>query len=225
MIVAAAPVVRRPGVGEALRRAASDFYDESWRFVLLNSAFSVYVLVVLALAAYAPIALVLLVGAGVPAAALVSAAVTVVEAGSVTFAEVVEGLSRSWRRGLILAAVVGAVVLATVISFDFYGDAGMLVWPLAVVVIYLAAIFALFQLMLWPLAIRDHDRPLLDVAVEAALAVVRRPVPVVGLALALLAVNLVGLALAVLPLLTMTLAYSSLAAARFALPPVPLEED
>jgi hypothetical protein len=46
-----------------------------------------------------------------------------------------------------------------------------------------------------------------------------------GLALALLLVNLAGLAAAVLPFLTMTIAYSALAAARFALPPTPLTED
>ena len=46
----------------------------------------------------------------------------------------------------------------------------------------------------------------------------RRPWTTLGLGLALLAVNLIGLVLAVLPFLTMTIAYSALASARFALP-------
>ena len=211
--------VRDPGVGEVLRRAVRDFYEESWRLVLLNSLLSAYVLAVLAVATFVPGALVLLVGAGWPAAALVSAAVIVVETGSLTFLEVTESLRRSWRRGVVLAGALAGVLVATVVSFRFYGDVGTLTWPLAVVVLYLAAIFLVYQLLLWPLAVRDHDRPLRDVAAETGLALLRRPFSVFALALALLLVNLAGLVLAVLPLLTMTIAYSALAAARFALAP------
>jgi hypothetical protein len=215
---------REPGVGEVLRRAVRDFYEESWRLVLLNTLLSAYVLLVLAAATFVPPALVLLLGVGWPAAALVSAAVIVVETGSLTFIEVAESVRRSWRRGVVLAGVLVAAVVATLISFRFYGDAGPLTWPLAVVVLYLAAIFLLYQLLLWPLAVRDCDRPLVDVAAEAAIVLLRRPLAVTGLALALLVVNVVGLVLAVLPLLTMTIAYSVLAAARFTLAPGPLEE-
>ena len=216
--------VRQPGVGEALRRAARDFYEESWRLVFLNTLLSCYVLLVLAAATFFPPALVLLLGAGWPAAALVSASVIVVETGSLTFVEVAETVRRSWRRGVVLAGVVAAAVVATLISFRFYGDAGTLAWPLAVVVLYLAAIFLVYQLVLWPLAVRDCDRPLVDVAREAAFVLLRRPLAVFALALALLVVNVIGLVLAVLPLLTMTIAYSVLAAARFTLAPVALEE-
>ena len=215
---------REPGVGEVLRRAVRDFYEESWRLVLLNILLSGYVLLVLVAATFVPPALVLLLGAGWPAAALVSAAVIVVETGSLTFIDVAESVRRSWRRGLVLAGVLAAAVVATLTSFRFYGDAGTLAWPLAVVVLYLAAIFLVYQLLLWPLAVRDCDRPLGDVAAEAAIALLRRPLAVLGLALALLVVNVVGLVLAVLPLLTMTIAYSALAAARFTLAPVGLEE-
>jgi hypothetical protein len=216
--------VREPGVGEVLRRAVRDFYEESWRLVLLNTLLSAYVLLVLAAATFVPPALVLLLGAGWPAAALVSAAVIVVETGSLTFIEVAESVRRSWRRGVVLAGVLVAAVVATLISFRFYGDAGTLTWPLAVVVLYLAAIFLLYQMLLWPLALRDCDRPLVDVAAEAAIVLLRRPLAVTWLALALLIVNVAGLVLAVVPLLTMTIAYSALAAARFTLAPVALEE-
>jgi len=215
--------LREPGVGQVLRRAARDFYEESWRLVLLNSLLSVYILSVLAAATFVPPALILLLGAGWPAAALVSASVIVVDTGSLTFLEVAESVRRSWRRGLVLAGVLAAGAVATVISFRFYGDAGTLAWPLATVVLYLAAIFLLYQLLLWPLAVRDYDRPLRDVAAEAGVMLLRRPLAVLGLALALLVVNVVGLLLAVLPLLTMTIAYSTLAAARFTLAPVPEE--
>ena len=216
----AVSAVREPGMGEVLRRAARDFYEESWRLVLLNSLLSAYVLSVLAIATFVPLALVLLVGAGWPAAALVSASVIVVETGSLTLQEVADSVRRCWRRGLVIAAAFAAAAIATVVSFRFYGDAGTLAWPLAVVVVYLAAIFLLYQLLLWPLAIRDHHRPLGDVAVEAAIVLLRRPLAVLVLGLALLIVNVAGLVLAVLPFLTMTIAYSTLAAARFTLAPV-----
>ncbi len=118
--------VREPGVGEVLRRAVRDFYEESWRLVLLNTLLSGYVLLVLAAATFVPPALVLLLGAGWPAAALVSAAVIVVDTGSLTFIEVAESVRRSWRRGVVLAGVLAAAVVATLISFRFYGDAGTL---------------------------------------------------------------------------------------------------
>ena len=53
---------------------------------------------------------------------------------------------------------------------------------------------------------------------DAGVALVRRPGASVGLALALLLINALGAAAAVLPLLTITVAYSFVAAARFALP-------
>ncbi|HXF98319.1 MAG TPA: hypothetical protein VNJ46_06875 [Gaiellaceae bacterium] len=220
----AAPPSEPLRAGTALKRAARDFYEESWRLVLLNSALSAYVLTVLALGAVAPPALLLLLGAGPLAAALVSAAVTVVETGSLTFLETAAGLRRCFGRGLLLGAAVAVFALATVVAVRFYGGAGTLAWPLAVLVLYLAGIFALYQLLLWPLALRDCARPLREAAAEAGIALVRRPLGTLGLGVALLAVNLAGLALAVLPFLTMTVAYSALAAARFALPPPQLEE-
>jgi hypothetical protein len=49
-MITATAIVRPTGVGEVLRRAVRDFYDESWRLVLLNATLSGYVLAVLALA-------------------------------------------------------------------------------------------------------------------------------------------------------------------------------
>jgi hypothetical protein len=222
-MIAVVEPVPAPGVGHVLRRAVRDFYEESWRLVLLNSLLSAYVLAVLAVAVEVPAALVLLLGAGPLAAALVSAAVIVVETGSLTFLEVFGGLRRCWLRGLVLAGSLAVAALATVLAFRFYGDAGAFAWPLAVLVLYLGGIFALYQLVLWPLAIRDCERPLPDAATEAGLVLVRRPAAVVGLGLALLVVNVVGIIAAVLPFLTMTIAYSALAAARFALRAIPAQ--
>ena len=45
-MIAATEVAPAPGVGHVLRRAARDFYEESWRLVALNIALSAYVLAV-----------------------------------------------------------------------------------------------------------------------------------------------------------------------------------
>lgn len=223
-LIEAAPGARAPRIGRVLRLAVRDFYEESWRLVALNSLLSAYVLAVLTLAAFFPAALILLLAAGSIAAALVSAAVIVVETGSLTFVEMAGTIRRCWFRGLVLGTSLGLGAVATVMAFRFYGSAGTPAWPFAVLVLYLGGIFALYQLVLWPIAIRDCERPLRAVAAEAGVALARRPGAVAGLGLALLAVNLAGILLAVLPFLTMTVAYSALAAARLALPQAPLEE-
>jgi hypothetical protein len=224
-MIAVSEPLRTPGAGEALRRAARDFYEESWRFVLLNGALSAYVLLVLAVAAHVPAAVVLLVGAGPLVAMLVAASVIVVETGSLTLVEAAGALRRCWRRGLALGCLLGSGVVATVIAFRFYGGAGAFGWPFAALVAYLGGVFLLYQLLLWPHALRDLRRPLRQAAIEAGVELVRRPGAVLALGLALLGVNLLALIAAVLPLLTMTIAYSALATTRFVLPLPALEED
>jgi Na+-driven multidrug efflux pump len=74
------------------------------------------------------------------------------------------------------------------------------------------------------LAIFEDTRPLRDVVRDAVLVVGRRPWGFAGLALALLLVNAIGVAAAILPFLTLTIAYSFLASAHFALPKNPARE-
>ena len=214
-MIAAAEAVRPPGVGAVLRRAARDFYEESWRLVLLNTALSAYVLVVLGAAAYVPAALVLLVGVGPLAAALVSAAVIVVDTGSLTIAETTGSVRRCWRRGLALGGLV---------AFVASGDRRRA----AVLRLGVGARLAardpdplphrpLRRLPAPALAAGAEglERPLRALAADAGVALLRRPAGALGLAVALLLINTIGLAAAVLPFLTMTPAYSALAAARF----------
>jgi hypothetical protein len=63
------------------------------------------------------------------------------------------------------------------------------------------------------------------VAADAARALLQRPVQTFVLTVALLAINVAGLAAAALPFLTLTIAYSFLAAAFFVLPPTTQEGD
>ena len=99
-----------------------------------------------------------------------------------------------------------------------YGSSGALTWPLAFVVAYLLALFLVFQLLLWPLAVAERERPLRRLLADAGVGA-RPAAGRVGRARArAAAINALGAAAAVLPLLTITVAYSFVAAARFALP-------
>jgi hypothetical protein len=202
----------------SLRRALRDLYEQSWRLVILNTVLSAVVLAVLVVASYAPLALVLGIGVGPLVAALMHCAVSLVRDEELRLGCAIEGVRLHWLRGLELAALTGLVLVAGVVAVRAYSSSGALAWPLALVVAYLLALFLVFQLLLWPLAVAERDRPLRRVLADAGVALVRRPGASVGLALALLVINGLGAAAAVLPLLTVTVAYSFVAAARFALP-------
>jgi hypothetical protein len=193
-------------------------YEQSWRLALLNAALAAVVLAVLALASYAPIALVLGIGVGPLVAALMHCAVSLVRDDELRLATAVEGVRLHWLRGLQLGALASVVVAAGLVAVRSYGSSGALTWPLAFVAAYLLGLFLVFQLLLWPLAVSERELPLRRLLADAGTALARRPWASMGLAFALLLINALGAVAAVLPLLTVTVAYSFVAAARFALP-------
>jgi hypothetical protein len=205
-------------VGGSLRAALRDFYDQSWRLLLLNSIFGAALLAIASLAFYTPVALALVVGLGPLAAALMYCAVQVVREDELYLRDAAVGLGLHWRRGLALALLAIAAGGLTVTALRFYAGAGTIALPLAILVLYLAVLFAVYQLPLWPLAVFEHDRPLRAVLGDAAISLVRRPIASVALAVVLLIINIAGLAAALVPFFTLTIAYSFLAAAHFALP-------
>ena len=150
-------------------------------------------------------------------------AVKLQQTGELRLADAVRGLRLHWRRGLLLGALVIATVVLGVRSVSFWGSRGAAAWPLALVALYVALLCFVWQLHLWPLAVARRNDPLREVVRDAGAALVRRPLPSIALAVALLLVNAAG-AVGILPLLTFTVAYSALAAAHFALPPPTLEE-
>jgi hypothetical protein len=205
-------------VGETLRVALADFYEQSWRLLVLNTVLSSAALAIVWSAFYTPAALALVVLLGPLAAALMHCAVKLVREDELHLGDAVEGVALHWRRGLVLGTMaIGATVL-TVFALRFYAGLGTLAWPLGILALYLALLFGVYQLSLWPLAVFERERPFRTVLADAAIALVRRPAASVGLAVALLLVNLAGIAAAVIPFLTLTIAYSFLAAAHFALP-------
>jgi hypothetical protein len=200
----------------ALGAAFRDLYRQSWRFFLLNAALSLFVVPILVAGLWVPAIWLLLVGAGPLAAALMHCAVVVAVTEELRLRDALVGLRLHWRRGLALGATLGIGAAGAVFAVSFYAGRGALV--LAVACIYLGAMFAVFQLVLWPVAVLEFRSPIRQVATDATRAALRRPLQTGLLALALLAVNAAGIAAAVMPFLTLTIAYSCLAAARFVLP-------
>jgi hypothetical protein len=210
-------------LARALGIAATDLYHQSWRLIVLNALLAaVLVGVILASLAIRP-ALLLLVLLGPVAAAVMHCTVTLAQTEELRLSEVVVGLRRHWRRGLVLGVLVAAAAILGAIAVPFYSEAGAWAWPLAALSVYVLLAFALFQLALWPLAVFE-DAPFRAVVRDAAFVVARRPWGFAGLALALLLVNAIGVAAAILPFLTLTIAYSFLVSAHFALPKNPARE-
>jgi hypothetical protein len=208
-------------VGASLRRAVRDFYQQSWRLLVLNVALSTFVLAVVAVGLWFAPALALLVLLGPFAAGLMHCAVTLARTDELRLRDAATGVKLHWRRGLVLGLLVFVVLAAAGVAVPFYAAIGGWWWVLALFALYVAAAFVVLQLLLWPLAVFELDRPLADVARVSLARFLRRPVAGSVLALVLLTINLVGLAAALIPFLTLTVAYSFLAAAHFALPREP----
>jgi hypothetical protein len=208
----------------ALGAAAADLYHQSWRLVVLNVALgSVLVVVVLATVMVRP-AVVLALLLGPAAAAVMHCTVTLAQTEELRLSEVVVGLRRHWRRGLALGALVTVATLLGVVAVMFYSRVGAWAWPFAALSVYVLLVFAILQLALWPLAVFEDVRPFRAVLADAVVTVGRRPFGFLALAFALLLVNVIGVAAAILPFLSLTIAYSFLASAHFALPKNPDRE-
>lgn len=209
-------------VRRALRTAVSDFYSQSWRLFVLNAALSACAIAVAVAAFYVPLAIVLVIVLGPLAAALMHCAVTLAQTEDLRLADAADGLRLHWRRGLVLAAIAAVVIGVGAYAALFYAEGGT--WPLSVLVADLVLLFVVLQLVLWPLAVHERARPLREVVRAATVLSLRRLGALLGLALVLLVVNTAGLAAAFLPFLTLTIAYTFLAAAHFTLPPSPTRE-
>jgi hypothetical protein len=211
-------------VGDSLRAALRDFYENSWRLVPMNAALSLSLVVVLVAASYVQVALVGLVLVFPFALALMHCAVVLAREGVVAGRCFAAGLRAHWRRGLELGLLNAIVLGGGAFGIAFYLRGSAASWPLAFVLLYIVLTFCVYQLLLWPFAIDEPRAPRRVVFRHAAVALFRRPGATLVLAVALALVNLAGVAAALLPFLTLTVAYSFLAAAHFALPRVPIAE-
>lgn len=211
------------GVGGALRAAAVDFYHQSWRLAVFNTVLSAIALGTLYLTLFVHAAfLPLVVLVGPVAASLMHCAVLLAQNDELRFRDALTGLRLHWHRGAVLATVLLLVVWLGVIAFRFYGREQ---WLFSVLVGDVLAVFAVVQLLAWPRAVHNRERPLHRVFGDALSDFLRRPIATFVFAFALVVVNALGLVAAIMPFLTLTIAYSFLAAAHFALPRSPLRES
>jgi hypothetical protein len=211
-------------LASSLRVAAADLYHQAWRLLILNTILGAVLVAAIAASFVVHSMLVLVVLVGPVAVAVMHCAVTLAQSEDLRMAELRVGLRRYWRRGLVLGALLALAVGLAIVVVPFYARAGTWAWPLAALCIDVLLMFGVFQLALWPFAVFEDDRPLTVVVRDAARVVGRRPWGFLGLACALLLVNVIGVAAAILPFLTLTIAYSFLVSAHFALPKNPARE-
>lgn len=204
-------------VGSALKLAVRDLFGNSWRLVPVNAALGVVLVGVGVAAAAVHAALVLAVLAGPVAVALVHCAVTLVRTGNLALGDAWKGLCLHWRRGLQLGAAGSALAVLAAVAVRFYTRTAF-GWPLAFLTVYIVLLLGVFAAVLATFAVAEPGRPLRDAARETAALGAERPGATLLLGLTLLLVNLAGVAAAVMPFLTLTVAYSFVAVAHFALP-------
>jgi hypothetical protein len=205
-------------INDVLRRALATTYQSSWRLLVVNTALSIVVAAAILAMPTLPLGLLLAcVLAGPLAAALAYCVVTLVRGDDIRLADAVVGFRLHWRDGLVLGALFGVGLMAGVVAVTFYVSEPHRVWPLAVGAVYLIGFFCLLVLVAWPHLIVDPRLGVRGALRVAGLELLRRPWRGLGLGVALLVVNLLG-AVTVVPLLTLTVAYTFMAAAFAVLP-------
>jgi hypothetical protein len=177
----------------------------------LNAVLSLAALAVAVAVAFTLLALVLVPLLGIPAAALQHCTLVLARTGELRLGDAAVGVRRTWRRGLELGLLDAVVIAAGVFALVSYASSAATL-AAAVAVGYLLAGFLLLQLRLWPLAIAEPGRSFRAVARGAVVGLLARPGTTLGLGTALLAVNVAGLVAGVMPFLTLTVAFSFLAA-------------
>jgi hypothetical protein len=208
----------------ALEVALVDTYHQAWRLVVLNVVLGATATVVLLATLAARPAIVLALLLGPIAAAVMHCAVTLAQTEDLRLPELLTGLRVHWRRGFALGALLALAAIGGTVALPFYAKAGTWAWPLAALSLYLLLAFAVFQLALWPMAVFEDERPFREIVTEAARLFVRRPLGFASLALLLVLVNAAGVVAAIIPFLTLTIAFSFLVSAHYALPKNPARE-
>ncbi len=210
------------GAGGALRAAFIDFYHQSWRLAAFNTVLSATALAIVYLTLFVhPALLLLVVLLGPLAASLMHCAVWLAQNDELHFGDALAGLKLHWRRGLVLASATLLVFWLAGIALRFYGTGQ---WIFAVFVVDVLALLAVVQLLVWPRAVYERERPLQKVFGDALSDFLSRPLSTLAFAVVLAIVNVLGIAAALMPFLTLTIAFSFVAAAHFALPRSQLRE-
>lgn len=208
-----------PRLWRVVREAVSDFYYNSWRFLVANVLVGVLLLAIVLLSFGTPLVLVVLPLVAVPAAGIMRMATRLVRDGHTAFADFVE-VVRSPGRALAMGTI--QLLLAVVLAADFLIGAsiGSFLGTLIVVsALYGLAIGWCYAAVAWTLLLdpeRDADR--LPHRLRLAFVVlVAHPIRV-GVPLLALGIIVLVSAVAIAPLVTFVIALAWLTIARFVLP-------
>ena len=209
-----------PSLRGAIRAAATDFYFHSWRLLPANVLWAAVAIAIVAIAILLPPLIVLAPLAALPVAGIFRIATRIVRGESVSFWD---GIA-SWRSELLPSLALGAALLGATVVFGFNVISGILAdslpgWAFATLAFWGLVGTWLYAWIAWPILL-DPARaaePARERLRLAALLVLAHPVRVVGLGL-VLAVLIVLSAVAVVALMTVSVAFAALVAARYVLP-------
>jgi uncharacterized membrane protein YesL len=206
----------------ALRRAFVDFYFNSWRLAPANLVWGAVFVALLVSATAFPPALLLTGLLAVPLAGLHRMAALTARDEPASFSDFLGGMRRygavAFLMGTAATLVVVVLVTNTLLGFQSGEPLG---WFVAVAALYGLAGLAIYLVALWPILV-DPAREAASLRRRLALAgvlILGRPARAIGLAVVvvvLLAISVVLFAAIVL----VSVAYTSLVAARVVLPTV-----
>ncbi|HEX5823541.1 MAG TPA: hypothetical protein VFY18_03685 [Candidatus Limnocylindrales bacterium] len=204
----------------AQRSALTDFYFHSWRLLPANILWAVVTLAIVGLAILVPPLIVLAPLAALPVAGIFRIATRIVRGESVSFWD---GLS-AWQSEMRPALALGTGLLGATIVLGFNFVSGILSdslagWAFATLAFWGLVGTWLFTWVAWPILL-DPERarqPVRDRLRLAALLLIAHPARVGGLGL-VLAVLLVVSTVAVVALVSVSVSFSALVAARYVLP-------
>jgi hypothetical protein len=209
-----------PGLRNAVRSAASDFYYHSWRLLPANVLWAVVSLAIVGLAILVPPLFVLAPLAALPVAGIFRIATRIVRGESVSFWD---GLS-AWRSEVRPSLALGAGLVGATLVLGFNVLSGILAgsapgWAFATLAFWGLVGTWLYAWVAWPILLDPARaaRPARDRFRLAALLVLAHPVRVGGLGL-VLAMLVVVSTVAVIALVTVSVAFGALVAARYVLP-------
>ena len=108
----------------ALGVAATDLYHQAWRLIALNVILGASLLAVVLASIAVRQAILLAVLIGPIIAAVMHCAVTLAQTEDLRLVEVITGLRRYWRRGLVLGLALGLAAGVGAVVVPFYARAG-----------------------------------------------------------------------------------------------------
>ena len=207
-------------IGAALRQSARDFYFNSWRLAPANLVWGIWFVLALVAGPVSMLGVALLVALAIPTVGLYRVAALIAREEPVAFSDFVGGMRRSGPAALAVGG--GAAILAVVfttnvlVGLDAHNPLG---WFISAMALWGDVGLVMFLATFWPILV-DPQREAVSLRRKlalAGLAVIGRPVRVIGLTVTLVLVLAVS-TLLFAALVIAGVAYIALVSSRVVLP-------